>query len=69
MLFASGAPNAANEAERMIAEKIAAFADAHDAAERALADGLGIFAAAERAYQPLKRCVSANGDRLGVAVH
>jgi len=69
MLFASGAPDAASEAERMIAEKITAFANAHAAAERALAGGLGIFAAAERAYQPLKRCVSANGNRLGVALH
>jgi len=69
MLLASGAPNAASEAELMVAEKIAAFADAHLAAERALADGLGFFAAVERAYQPLKRCVSANGNRLGVALH
>ena len=53
----------------MFAEKVAAFTDAHAAAERALADGLSIFAAAERAYQPLKRCVSADGDRLGVALH
>ena len=69
MLFAAGAPDAAGEAERMFAEKVVAFAYAHAAAEQALADGLGIFAAAERAYQPLKRCVSANGDRLGVALH
>jgi len=69
VLFASGAPDAAREAERMIAEKIVAFGDAQNAAEQALADGLGIFAAVERAYQPLKRCVSANGDRLGVALH
>jgi len=65
VLFASGAPDAAREAERMFAEKIAAFADAHATAERASADGLGIFAAAE----PVKLCVSANGDRLGVALH
>jgi len=69
MLFAAGAPDAASEAERMFAEKIVAFAYAHAAAEQALVDGLGIFAAAERAYQPFKRCVSANGDRLGVALH
>jgi len=69
MLFASGAPNAGVEAERMITEKIVAFTDAQVAAEQALADGLDIFAAVERAYQPLKRCVSANGDRLGVALH
>jgi hypothetical protein len=55
MLFASGAP---------IAEKVAAFAEAGIAAERALAGGLGLFAAAEQAYAPLKRCVHANNDRL-----
>jgi hypothetical protein len=64
MLFASGAPNAADEASRMIAEKVAAFAEAGIAAERALAGGLGLFAAAEQAYAPLKRCVHANNDRL-----
>jgi len=64
VLFISGAPNAAVEAECMIAEKIVAFAAAHHAAERALADGLGLYAAAESAYQPLKRCVSANSSRL-----
>jgi hypothetical protein len=69
MLFASAAPNAAVEAERMISEKIVAFSAAHDAAERALAEGLGIYAAAERAYQPLRRCVSANSSRLGLALH
>ena|SRR6516164_8655682 len=63
-LFASGAPSAAVEAERMIAEKIVAFSAAQHAAERALADGLGLFAAAERAYQPLKSCVRANSNRL-----
>jgi hypothetical protein len=67
MLFASAAPNAAAvEAERMISEKIVAFSAAHDAAERALAEGLGFYAAAERAYQPLRRCVSANSSRLGL---
>ena len=64
MLFASGAPNAADEASRMIAEKIAAFTDAGIAAEKALAGGLGIYVAAERAYSPLRRCVQANSDRL-----
>jgi hypothetical protein len=67
MLFASGAPNAAVEAERMIFEKVAAFSDAQIAAERALADGLGVYAAAERAYLPLRRCVHANSERLAVA--
>jgi hypothetical protein len=69
MLFVSGAPNAAVEAERMVSEKIAAFSHAQHAAERALADGLGLYAAAERAYQPLRRCVRANSDRLGLALH
>jgi len=68
MLFASGAPNAADEATRMIAEKIVAFSDAGIAAERALANGLGIYAAAEHAYSPLRRCVHANSDRLVGAV-
>ena len=35
----------------------------------ALAEGLGIYAAAERAYQPLRRCVSANSSRLGLQQH
>jgi hypothetical protein len=69
MLFASGAPNAAEEASRMISEKIVAFTDAGIAAERALADGLSFYAAAERAYSPLKSCVQANSHRLVGAVH
>ncbi len=69
MLFASGAPNAAVEAERMISEKIAAFSEAHFAAERALADGLGIYVAAEKAYQPLRHCVQVNSQRLARAWH
>jgi hypothetical protein len=69
MLFASGAPNAAIEAERMIAEKLAAFSDAHSAAEQALAEGLGLYVAAERAYLPLRHCVRANSDRLVGALH
>jgi hypothetical protein len=40
--FASAAPNAAVEAERMISEKIVTFFAAHDAAEWALAEGFGI---------------------------
>jgi hypothetical protein len=64
MLFACGAPNAAAEAERMVSEKIAAFSDAHIAAERALADGLGFYAAAQSAYLPLQRAVRANSTRL-----
>jgi hypothetical protein len=69
LLFASGAPNAAVEAERMISEKVAAFSEAQVAAEQALADGLGIYVAAERAYSPLRRCVHANSDRLVGVMH
>ena len=69
MLFASGAPDAAAEAGRMISEKIAAFSDAQFAAERALADGLGLYAAAQHAWQPLQRAVQANSARLGGARH
>jgi len=64
MLFTSGAPSATAEAERMISEKMTAFSDAQIAAERALAAGLGIYVAAERAYLPLRHCVHANSDRL-----
>lgn len=64
MMFASGAPDAADEAARMICEKVVAFADAGIAADRALKGGLGIFTAAEKAYSPLKACVHANGERL-----
>jgi hypothetical protein len=69
MLFASGAPEAAAEAERMVSEKVSAFSDAQCAAERALADGLGFYAAAQRAYLPLQRTVHANSKRLGGVRH
>jgi hypothetical protein len=64
MLFASGGPDAAAEADLMVSEKLAAFADARIAAEQALTDGLGIYAAAERAYSPLRDCVHNNSRRL-----
>jgi hypothetical protein len=69
MLFASNDPSAAAEASRMIAEKMLAFADAQAAAERALADGRGIYQAAEEAYLPLRRQVRANSERLLAAAH
>ncbi len=69
MLFATGAPNAAAEAERMFAEKIAAFSDAQVAAERALAEGLGFHAAAQSAYLPVRRVVHANSTRLNGGLH
>src|ERR1700691_4407813 len=58
-LLASGGTSAAAEADLMISEKVVAFADAKAAAEGALADGLGIYIAAERAYSP----VAASGAR------
>jgi hypothetical protein len=69
MLFASGAPHAVAEAERMFAEKLAAFSDAQAAAERALANGLGLYAAAQCAYLPLQQAVHANSARLSGAPH
>jgi hypothetical protein len=70
MLFASGAPNALDEAAEMIAEKFTAFAKAGMAVEQALDQGLGFYAAAEHAYSPLKACVHANSDRLlGASAH
>lgn len=64
LLFASGAPNAAAEARRMVEEKVLAFTAAGIAAECALADGLGFEVAAQRAYSPLRACVRANSNRL-----
>ena len=53
----------------MISEKAIAFAEAHSAAEQALADGLGLYEAAERAYLPLCQCVHENSERLLSSVH
>jgi hypothetical protein len=69
MLFASGDPNAADEAAQMVAEKILAFTQAGIAAERALSDGLGFAVAADRAYSPLRDCVHANSNRLIDGLH
>jgi len=69
ILLAAGDANAAAEAYRMICEKMIAFADAQAAAERALADGRGIYEAAEEAYLPLRDCVRENSRRLSAAVH
>ena len=62
--LAEGGPPAAKEAERMIAEKLDAFADAEVAMLRALADGEDLMAASERAYAPVRRRVHANHRRL-----
>lgn len=69
ILFASGDACAAAEAGLMISEKILAFADAQAAAERALADGRGIYVAAEEAYLPLRDRVHVNSQRLAGALH
>lgn len=69
MLFAWGDPSAAAEAGRMVSEKVLAFADAQAAAEQALANGRGIYVAAEEAYQPLRQKVHANSQRLFAAAH
>ncbi|MFZ0607136.1 MAG: hypothetical protein WAM75_05585 [Xanthobacteraceae bacterium] len=65
MLLASAEPDTAvEETARMVTEKFLAFAKAGLAAEHALEEGLGFYAAAERAYAPLADCVHANNDRL-----
>jgi len=66
--LAQGGPQAAAEADRMIAEKFDAFADAEVALLDALVHGEGILVAAERAYDPVRRRVSANSRRLACAV-
>ena len=68
MKLAEGGPRAAVEADRMIAEKIDAFADAEVALLKALAKGEGIVAAVERAYLPVRERVSANSRRLSCAM-
>lgn len=65
--LAQGGPEAAVEAELMVAEKLEAFADAEVAMLRALSDGEGLIAAAECGYAPLRRCVGANSIRLARA--
>ena len=48
----------------MISEKVVTFAAAQAAAERALADRLGIYEAVEQAYLPLRHRVRVNCKRL-----
>ena len=64
MRMAQGGPDAAVEANLMIAEKIDAFADAEVALAKALFAGENFMVAAERAYAPVRRCVGANSSRL-----
>ena len=65
--LAEGGPQAAEEAQQMIAEKLDAFADAEVAILRALSDGEGLMAAAGRAYAPVRLRVHANSRRLSRA--
>jgi len=62
--LAEGGPQASAEAERMIAEKLDALADAEVAILRALSDGEGFMAVTERAYAPVRRRVHDNHRRL-----
>ncbi len=67
-LLVSAAPDAVvEETARMVTEKFLAFTKAGMAAEQALENGLGLYAAAERAYAPVAACVHANNDRLNHA--
>jgi hypothetical protein len=68
MFLAQGGPDAAAEANLMIAEKLDALADAEVAMLRALSAGEGLMVAAERAYAPVRRRVHANSDRLMLAM-
>jgi hypothetical protein len=65
--LAQGGAEAAAEADRMIAEKIDAFADAEVALLKALVHGEGFLVAAERAYAPVRHRVHANSCRLSSA--
>ena len=62
--LAQGGPEAAMEAQQMIAEKIDAFVESDAAITKALTDGEGFMVAAERAYAPVRRRVWANSQRL-----
>lgn len=64
MKLASGGPQAATEARRMVTEKINAFGVAQAAIMSALVSGSSIEAAAVKAYVPYRRAVRANSRRL-----
>jgi hypothetical protein len=64
MLIAAGGAAAATEANRMIAEKLVAAAQAQVAAASALATGRGLDGAARAAAKPYRRAVGANRRRL-----
>lgn len=65
MRLAAGGPRAAKEAQRMVAEKVAAAGEAQGAAFLALATGASPATAANRARTRYRRAVRANKRRLG----
>jgi hypothetical protein len=65
MRLASGGPSAATEAQRMVSEKVAAFAEAQARMLSALVNGKSLETAAVKAYAPYRRAVRANRRRLG----
>jgi hypothetical protein len=65
MRLAGGGPLAATEASRMVAEKMAAFAEAQTAAAASLMMGGSLKTASRKAYAPYRRTVRANKRRLG----
>ena len=68
MALSRGGPQAENEAQLMVEEKIEAFADAEVALVNALFAGENLLVAGERAYAPLRSRVHANSDRLSHAM-
>jgi hypothetical protein len=62
--LAQGGPSASVEAQRMVAEKFDALAEAETAMADALAHGEDLMAAAEHAYEPVRERVHANNCRL-----
>jgi hypothetical protein len=64
MRLASGGPLAVTEAQRMVSEKVAAFAEAQGLMMSALVNGKSLETAAVKAYAPYRRAVRANRRRL-----
>jgi hypothetical protein len=62
--MASGGPGATTEAQRMVSEKVAAFAEAQGVMMAALINGKSFETAAVKAYAPYRRAVRANRRRL-----
>ncbi len=64
MRMAAGGPLAATEAQRMVVEKVAAVAQAQQAAALALMTGKTFPTAATKAMIPIRRTMRANRRRL-----